>query len=108
MRTELHGDRIEFTDVEPKFFRAAADFRRWLERNSNSETELWVGYFKSGSGTASVTWPESVAEVAARDFEQGVGDRERASDEAPVLRTEMEFIVNPRSGDGYADAVEIR
>ena len=39
-------------------------------------------------------------------FRQGVGDRERADDETPILQTEVEFILNPEPGNGYADAIE--
>src|SRR5436309_599911 len=35
-------------------------FRRWLERHHDSAGELWVGFYKVGSGKASITWPESV------------------------------------------------
>jgi uncharacterized protein YdeI (YjbR/CyaY-like superfamily) len=59
-RTERYDDSIECAAMGAKFFRAAAEFRRWLENNSTSKTELWVGYFKRGSGTPSLTWPESV------------------------------------------------
>ena len=44
-------------------FRGAADFRRWLEENHDSASELWVGYYKKASGKPSITWPESVDEA---------------------------------------------
>lgn len=46
--------------MKPTFFSSGADFRRWLEEHAARSTEIWVGYFKTGSGKASVTWPESV------------------------------------------------
>jgi uncharacterized protein YdeI (YjbR/CyaY-like superfamily) len=45
--------------VKP-FFRTAAEFRDWLERNHGTARELWVGYYKKGSGRPSITGPESV------------------------------------------------
>ncbi len=42
------------------FFTAPADFERWLEQYYASAKELWVGYYKKGSGQPSITWPESV------------------------------------------------
>ena len=46
-----------------RFFRTPADFRKWLEKHHGSDRELWVGYHKTGSGKASMTWPESVDEA---------------------------------------------
>ena len=46
-----------------RFFRTPADFRKWLEKHHGSNRELWVGYYKTSSGKASMTWPESVDEA---------------------------------------------
>ena len=46
-----------------RFFRTPADFRKWLARHHGSRRELWVGYYKKGSGRPSMTWPESVDEA---------------------------------------------
>jgi len=46
-----------------RFFRTPADFRKWLEKHHGSHRELWVGYYKTGSGKASMSWPESVDEA---------------------------------------------
>lgn len=48
---------------KPRFFRNQIEFRRWLERNHDRATEVWVGYYKKGSGRRSMTWPESVDEA---------------------------------------------
>lgn len=42
------------------YFKTPVDFQRWLETNSATAEELWVGFFKKGSGKPSITWPESV------------------------------------------------
>src|SRR5687768_61104 len=47
-------------DVEVIYFPAPADFRKWLEKNAVTASELVVGYYKKGSGRPSMTWPESV------------------------------------------------
>ena len=60
------------TVSDPAFFANAAAFRRWLERHHASATELWVGYFKKGSGRPSVTWPESVDEALCFGWIDGV------------------------------------
>jgi uncharacterized protein YdeI (YjbR/CyaY-like superfamily) len=46
--------------MEPTFFATPADFRAWLERHHDSESELIVGFYKKGSGRPSITWPEAV------------------------------------------------
>ncbi len=48
------------TAASPRFFRTQADLRAWFERNHDQCRELWVGYYKKGTGLPSVTWPESV------------------------------------------------
>jgi uncharacterized protein YdeI (YjbR/CyaY-like superfamily) len=45
------------------FFETPAAFARWLRRNHRSAAELWVGYWKRGTGRPSLTWPESVREA---------------------------------------------
>jgi uncharacterized protein YdeI (YjbR/CyaY-like superfamily) len=45
------------------YFKSAADFRTWLDRHSREAKELWVGYYKKGSGRPNMTWPESVDEA---------------------------------------------
>src|SRR5882724_4103498 len=52
-------------DAAPKirFFRAPPQWRNWLEKNHAKAAELWVGFYKRGSGKPSMTWPESVDEA---------------------------------------------
>lgn len=42
------------------FFATVDAFTCWMEQYAASTQELWVGYYKKGSGQASITWPESV------------------------------------------------
>src|SRR5579859_150654 len=58
--------------MKPTFFSSGADFRQWLEEHSARSTELWVGYFKAGSGKASVTWPESVDHALCYGWIDGI------------------------------------
>jgi uncharacterized protein YdeI (YjbR/CyaY-like superfamily) len=50
-------------DTPATFFETLQDFARWLRRNHKKATELWVGYYKKGTGRPSLTWPESVREA---------------------------------------------
>jgi uncharacterized protein YdeI (YjbR/CyaY-like superfamily) len=48
--------------MEPLFFPAPSDFRKWLEANHDKADELWVGYYKKATGIPSIDWNESVDE----------------------------------------------
>ncbi len=61
--------------MEPVFFPTSADFRAWLEVHHATATELMVGYYKVGSGKASITWPESVDEALCFGWIDGVRTR---------------------------------
>ena len=49
--------------MQPTTFVSAEAFRAWLEQHHDSESEIWVCYYKRGSGKQSITWPESVDEA---------------------------------------------
>jgi len=70
--------------MEPTTFEGPEDFRRWLEQHHDSEPELWVGYFKKGSGRVSMTWPESVDEALCFGWIDGI--RKRIDDERYMIR----------------------
>jgi uncharacterized protein YdeI (YjbR/CyaY-like superfamily) len=61
--------------LKPKFFRTPADFRRWLEKNRATSTELWVGFYKKDSGEPSITWPESVDQALCFGWIDGIRKR---------------------------------
>jgi uncharacterized protein YdeI (YjbR/CyaY-like superfamily) len=42
------------------FFEAPAALRAWLAEHYDRATELWVGFYKKGTGRPSITWPEAV------------------------------------------------
>jgi uncharacterized protein YdeI (YjbR/CyaY-like superfamily) len=58
--------------MEPSFFKTPADFREWLQHNHAKETELLVGFYKTGSGKPSITWPQSVDEALCFGWIDGV------------------------------------
>ena len=59
-------------ETEPLFFPSTAEFRRWLEQHHDHATEIFVGYFKTGSGKKSITWSESVDEALCFGWIDGV------------------------------------
>jgi uncharacterized protein YdeI (YjbR/CyaY-like superfamily) len=50
-------------EADIHFFATPDKWRRWLEKNHARATEVWVGFHRKGSGTASITWPEAVDEA---------------------------------------------
>jgi uncharacterized protein YdeI (YjbR/CyaY-like superfamily) len=70
--------------MTPKFFRTPAEFRRWLERHHAHGGELLVGFYKTGSGRSSMSWPESVDEALCFGWIDGV--RRRVDDVSYTIR----------------------
>src|SRR6266545_8054500 len=58
--------------MKARFFKTPAEFRAWLEANHSSSAELWVGFYKKGSGKPSITWPESVDEALCFGWIDGI------------------------------------
>lgn len=58
--------------MEATFFATPKDLRKWLEKNHEKETELWVGLYKKGSGKQSVTWPEVVDQCLCFGWIDGI------------------------------------
>ena len=42
--------------MTPKFFKTPSAFRKWLTANHAKSKELWVGFYKKGSGKPSSIW----------------------------------------------------
>jgi len=55
-----------------KFFATSAEFRKWLEANHRTETEVLVGYYKVGTKKPSMNWSESVDEALCFGWIDGV------------------------------------
>ena len=57
------------------YFKSAADFRRWLEANHASVSELWVGFFKKDSGKGGITYAEAVDQALCFGWIDGLKKR---------------------------------
>src|SRR5687768_6850141 len=75
--------RIPMSD-KIRFFKTPADLRRWFARHRDTETELWIGYYKKDSGRPSVTWPETVDEALCVGWIDGI--RKRIDDVSYKIR----------------------
>lgn len=58
--------------VKPTFFASQSDFRKWLAKNHEKATELFVGYYKAHSGKPSMTWSQSVDQALCFGWIDGV------------------------------------
>ncbi|MEI7645311.1 MAG: YdeI/OmpD-associated family protein [Chloroflexales bacterium] len=81
------------------FFATPSAFAAWLEQHHASAQELWVGYYKKGSGQPSITWPESVDEALCFGWIDGL----RKSIDADRYRIRF----TPRKPDSTWSAVNV-
>ena len=58
-----------------KYFKSAAEFRRWLKVNHARVGELWVGLFKKDSGKGGLTYAEAVDEALCFGWIDGLKKR---------------------------------
>ncbi len=54
------------------YFASPSDWGAWLAEHAAREDELWVGFWKRGSGEASISWAESVDEALCHGWIDGV------------------------------------
>ena len=57
---------------KPKFFKTAADFRSWLVKHGEKETELWMGYYKKSSGKGGLTYKDALDEALCLGWIDGL------------------------------------
>jgi uncharacterized protein YdeI (YjbR/CyaY-like superfamily) len=69
--------------MKPQFF-TPKEFRKWLEKNHDKETEIHIGYYKKGTGKENMTWTESVEQALCFGWIDGV--RRSIDDEAYTIR----------------------
>jgi uncharacterized protein YdeI (YjbR/CyaY-like superfamily) len=57
---------------EPIYFSSPDEFRAWLEEHHETETEVWVGYWKKATGKPSLVWSQAVDEALCFGWIDGV------------------------------------
>ncbi len=72
------------SEHKPTFFRAAVDFRAWLEEHHATTAHLWVGYYKKATNKPSVTWEDTVDEALCYGWIDGI--RKSRNDESYMIR----------------------
>src|SRR5438034_5887495 len=61
--------------MKPKFFTSRVDFRAWLDKYGATEKELWVGYYKKGSGKTSMVYREALDQALCFGWIDGIVKR---------------------------------
>ncbi len=88
------------TTLKPIFFKSPAEFRKWLEKNHASETELYVGFYKKHTGKPTLSWSESVDQALCFGWIDGV--RKSIDGESYHIR------FTPRKAQSIWSAVNIK
>ena len=58
--------------MKPIFFATQSDLRQWFEKNSETDKELILGYYKKATGKPSVDWSQSVDEAICFGWIDGI------------------------------------
>jgi len=82
------------------FFANPSEFRKWLEANHQTETELIVGYYKVATKKPTMTWSESVDEALCFGWIDGI--RRKFDEESYCIR------FTPRNPKSNWSAVNIK
>ena len=69
---------------KPVFFPTEAEFRRWLEVNHATAPELLLGFWKKGTGKASIDWPQARDQALCFGWIDGV--RKSLGDDSYSIR----------------------
>jgi uncharacterized protein YdeI (YjbR/CyaY-like superfamily) len=91
---------ITVSKLSPKFFKTPTAFHKWLAANHAKSKELWVGFYKRGTGKPSLTWPESVDEALCFGWIDGI--RKTVDEDSYKIR------FTPRKPTSVWSAVNIR
>jgi uncharacterized protein YdeI (YjbR/CyaY-like superfamily) len=86
--------------ASPRFFPDAGALRKWFAANHAAAAELWIGFYRKGSGQPSITYPEALDEALCVGWIDGV--RKRIDDRSYVQR------FTPRRKRSIWSAVNIR
>lgn len=84
----------------PTFFKDASALRAWLQDNGAQASELIVGFVKTHTGRATLTWPQAVDEALCFGWIDGV--RTSIDDNRYKIR------FSPRKPDSRWSAVNIK
>lgn len=67
-----------------QYFESELHFREWLDKNWNTCTEVWVGFYKKGIDKPTLTWSQSVDQALCYGWIDGI--RKSVDAESYVIR----------------------
>jgi uncharacterized protein YdeI (YjbR/CyaY-like superfamily) len=70
--------------MNPTFFDSTSDLRQWLKKNHDKAQELWIGFYKRGSGQTAVTYSEALDLALCFGWIDGV--RKRIDEDSFMIR----------------------
>jgi uncharacterized protein YdeI (YjbR/CyaY-like superfamily) len=70
--------------MDPRFFKSAAMFRRWLAYHHDRAPDRWVGFYKKASGKGGLTYAEALDEALCFGWIDGIV--KRVDDDSYVQR----------------------
>jgi uncharacterized protein YdeI (YjbR/CyaY-like superfamily) len=86
--------------MKPRFFSTTDAFRAWLAAHHETDTELWVAFYRKGSGKEGLTYPQGVD--AALCFGWIDGHKKR------VDETSFTHRFTPRRAGSIWSAINVR
>jgi uncharacterized protein YdeI (YjbR/CyaY-like superfamily) len=90
----------EVQRVNPIYFKSPTEFRRWLAKNYDKQSEVWIGMYKVSSGKKGITYNEALDEALCYGWIDGV--RKSADAESYMQR------FSPRTAKSYWSAVNTK
>ncbi len=90
----------QLTPTNIQFFESQEQFRNWLEINSETAKEVWVGFYKRETGKPSLTWSESVDQALCFGWIDGI--RKSLGETSYVIR------FTPRNPKSVWSAINIK
>jgi uncharacterized protein YdeI (YjbR/CyaY-like superfamily) len=61
--------------MKPVFFDTPTEFRNWLEKNHDSATEIWVGFWKKSSGKSGLNYQQALDEALCYGWIDGLAHK---------------------------------
>jgi uncharacterized protein YdeI (YjbR/CyaY-like superfamily) len=86
--------------MQVEFVESQADLHKWLEENHDKAKELWIGFYKKGSGKSGITYAEALDEALAFGWIDGV--RKNVNGDSYTIR------FTPRKRGSIWSAVNIK
>lgn len=58
--------------MKVQYFKNSTALRRWLEKNGTKAKEIWIGFYKRGSGKVGITYAEALDEALCFGWIDGI------------------------------------